>query len=351
MRQLLCAATIFLTSPLSLAGNTVSELHQMMSSVGRHHVELGVGSPDQQTIMPITVLVGPEPGPTLLVLSGTHGSEYSPIVASQRLGVNIDPDDLSGKVLFVHIANMPAYLGRSIYVNPVDGKNLNRVFPGHPEGSLSERLAHLLTHDLYPLADAVLDVHSGDGNEDLYPFWTGYYGKAGNPAVIAKSKAMAMAFGFEHVVEFQWELTDIDAAIWAGSAAVARDIPSIDVEAGGKGIVDPVAVQGIESGIKRVMALLGISKEKHLPPPAPILIKERSWISAPVDGSWMALKPAGTRVLKGETLGYLTDWFGRRLFEAKSPSDGLLLLTLSAPPVRKGETLAVVAKLQHRIRN
>ena len=86
--------------------------------------------------------------------------------------------------MIVHMANLPAYLGRTIYTSPADGLNLNRLFPGKATGSLSERIAYLLTSELYPLADAVLDVHSGDGNEDLRPSWTGYYAQAGSQDVI-----------------------------------------------------------------------------------------------------------------------------------------------------------------------
>ncbi len=326
-------------------GDDLSRLHSVLEEPGRHHLSLPVSAPDQQTIMPITVIVGASQGPTLLVLSGVHGSEYAPIVASQRLATVFDPSAIAGKVIFVHIANMPAYLGRSVYTSPVDQKNLNRLFPGDPNGSLSDRIAFVLTDQIYPLADAVLDMHSGDGNEDLKPMWVGYYGKAGSKEVVDQSKAMAFAFGFEHIVEFQWELTDTANAIWAGSAAVALGIPSIDVEAGGKNVVDGEAVTAIETGIRRTLAHLNMTTELHPPVPQQKVIRDRTWISAPQDGSWVAIKQAGEQVKEGDLLGYLTDWHGRRVFEARAPHTGLLLLTLTAPPVRSGETVAIVAKL------
>ncbi len=332
--------------PLAAFGNNVSALHAALDAPGRHQIDLVVGSPDQQTNLPVTVIVGNEEGPTLLVLSGIHGSEYAPIVASQRAATRIEPASLSGRVVFVHIANMPAYLGRTVYTSPADGKNLNRSFPGSPNGTLSEQIAYVLTNQIYPVADAVLDMHSGDGNEDLYPHWVGYYGRAGDPDVIAQSKALAFAFGFEHIVEFQWELNDKASAIWAGSAAVALGIPSIDVEAGGKNIASAEAVAAIEEGILRTMAHLELTSAEFPALPAQKVIRERTWISAPQDGSWVPLKDAGQHVEKDELIGYLNDFHGNKVFEARAPRAGLLLLILTAPPVRDGETLAIVAQTE-----
>lgn len=319
------------------------ELEEALASRGKHYLQIPVSADTRQTSIPITVVTGRSPGPTLLILAGVHGSEYAPIVASQRFGVALDPAQLKGAVMIVHVANLPAYLGRTIYTSPADGLNLNRLFPGKAAGTLSERIAYLVTSVIYPLADAVLDVHSGDGNEDLRPFWTGYYAQAGSQDVINKSKAMAYAFGIQHIVPFQWELTHRSDAIWAGSAAVALDIPSIDVEAGGKGIVDDEAIAAIEEGFHRTLAHLGMTEKVYPSPQEQKLIYDRQSIKSPIDGSWVALKSAGETVSEGQLLGYVTDWHGRRVFDVRSPKDGLLMLRLSAPPVQEGETLVVVA--------
>jgi predicted deacylase len=308
--------------------------------------EVSIATKDEKTSIPLTIINGEQPGPTLLVLAGIHGSEYSPIVATQRLAPKLNPQDISGAVIIVHIANMPAYLGRTVYISPVDGKNLNRSFPGKPNGTITERIAYFLTNELYPLSDAVLDMHSGDGNEQLLPSWTAYYGEAGSDDVVSASRAMAYAFGLSHIVEFQWQLTSVDKAIWAGSAAVARDIPSIDVEAGGMGIFDEQAIDQIEEGVRRVMAHMGITKDQFPAVTPPKIIKDRHSITAPQNGSWVPLIDAGSVVKKGDLIGYLTDWHGNHIFEAHAPITGLMLLRLEAPPAAKGETLAVIATIE-----
>ena len=168
------------------------------------------------------------------------------------------------------------------------------------------------------------------------------------------SRDMAYAFGLGLTVEFQWELgndTDTSRAIWAGSAAVARGIPSIDVEmAPGMGMFGPSSIELAYQGVLRVMGHLGIIKptpentNNNLP--GHCLVKQRHFIEAPQEGSWIPLVDTGTFVKEGTLLGYTTNFFGReRSFEALAPSDGLLLIRFESPPVQKGDTLVVIAVL------
>ncbi|MEM9533065.1 MAG: M14 family metallopeptidase [Pseudomonadota bacterium] len=344
MRVRLWWLIVLFASPGLWAGG-IDDVKAALATPGKAHLEFEVSTGDLKTTIPLTVITGPEVGPTLLALAGIHGSEYSPIIATQRLAQELSPEELAGSLILVHAANLPAYLGRTIYVSPADGKNLNRLFPGDATGTLSNRIAHVLAEELFPLADAVLDMHSGDGNEQLRPSWTGYYAKVGSAEVVAASRALALAFGLPHIVEFQWELKGRESAIWAGSAAVAQGIASIDVEAGGMGIIDPLAIEQIRTGVKRVLAHLGMIEMVFKAPPTPVFIRDRTSIRSPVDGSWNPLVDAGTRVEEGQKLGVVTDWYGRPVFEAIAPADGLLLLRLEAPPVRRGETLIMIAKV------
>ena len=102
----------------------------------------------------------------------------------QRLRPLLNPAEISGTVVLVHMANLPAFLGRTIYFSPDDRKNLNRVFPGKPDGTLTERIAHVLTEEVIVRSDFLMDIHSGDGNEWLRPSYTGYYAEAGGAEVI-----------------------------------------------------------------------------------------------------------------------------------------------------------------------
>ncbi len=87
---------------------------------------------DAATEIPITTVHGGRPGPVLALVAGNHGYEYPPILALQRVRSQIAADQMAGTVIMVHVANMPSFLGRTVYFSPVDGKNLNRAYPGRP---------------------------------------------------------------------------------------------------------------------------------------------------------------------------------------------------------------------------
>ena len=120
----------------ALPGQTVS---------GKLIVEEGV---DEGTFIPVTIINGQNPGPVLALTAGIHGTEYVPIIVLQELISEINPKDLSGTVILVQIANIPSYLNRSVYTSPIDKKNLNRVFPGKEDGTISERIAFTLTNEI-----------------------------------------------------------------------------------------------------------------------------------------------------------------------------------------------------------
>jgi hypothetical protein len=185
---------------------------------------------DSGTEIPFSVINGVKPGPVLALVAGTHGMEYAPIIALQRLRGAIDPRSLTGTVVLVHVANMPSYLGRTIYYSPADGKNLNRVFPGKADGTLSERIAEVITREVITRATHVIDVHCGDGNESLRPY---VYWITTGPADVAEAgRRLALASGFDHIVVDRGRPTDAANAIYLSNTAILRGKPALTVESG-----------------------------------------------------------------------------------------------------------------------
>ena len=156
-------------------------------------IEAAPGAP-----LPITTITGARPGPTLALIAGNHGYEYPPILALQDLRAQIDPARLSGIVIMVHVANMPSFLGRTVYFSPADGKNLNRVYPGRADGTVSERIAYAITTHLIERADFVLDLHCGDGNESLRPYV--YQAVTADERMNAAIARLALAFGIDYIL-------------------------------------------------------------------------------------------------------------------------------------------------------
>src|SRR5580704_19686758 len=148
---------------------------------------------DAGTQIPVTTIEGARPGPVLALIAGNHGYEYPPILALQQLPAEIDAASLSGTLILVHVANVPSFLGRTVYFSPVDGKNLNRVYPGRADGTVSERIAYAITTEIIGPADYVLDLHCGDGNESLRPYV--YQNVTGNAEMDHAIARLVIAFG------------------------------------------------------------------------------------------------------------------------------------------------------------
>lgn len=302
---------------------------------------------DAGTFIPITVLHGSQKGPVLSLIAGIHGSEYSPILSMQQLPALLDPSQIAGTVIIVHIANMPAFTGRTIYFGPIDLKNLNRSFPGNPDGTVTERIAHALTTHVIKPADYLIDIHSGDANESLRPSYGAYYAEAGGAEVVRESERIAVAFGLETVVQFAGSYDSVNDAIYTSAQAVTLGIPAMDVESGELGIIDDSYIDPIIKGALSVMRELGMIEGEPSLPENPLFIADRARVYSEHRGIWYAdpLVKTGDYVTQGTRLGVITDYFGNELETIKAPTSGVLLILFGTPPVNEGDPIVVVGKL------
>ncbi len=172
----------------------------LVKSGTRYDLEIPVspGETDPESFIPLTVLHGSQRGPVILMVAGVHGYEFASILAAKRLVEEINPRQLRGTFLLVRVAHVSAFEARSPYVNPYDRKNLNRSFPGKPDGTQAERIAYTLSTEIIPRADVVFDVHSGDGAEWLEAFIGIYGGPLSSKYPLALS--LAETFGFQNIV-------------------------------------------------------------------------------------------------------------------------------------------------------
>ena len=120
--------------------------------------------------MPATVICGVEDGPTVLITAGIHSAEYVGIQAAMELAKEFQPEELKGNVIIVPLVNVSGFEHRTMSLVYEDGKNLNRVFPGDPEGTAADRIAYTIVTKLFSIADYYIDLHSGDGFEQLHPY-------------------------------------------------------------------------------------------------------------------------------------------------------------------------------------
>src|SRR5437867_12037275 len=132
-------------------------------------------------------------GPTFLITAGIHAAEYTGIEAAIRLGRTISPDAVRGTILILPLLNRPGFYERSIYVNPEDGDNLNRLFPGKTDGTWGERFAHRLLTEIITKCDYSIDLHAGDLIEDHVPLVT--YRVTQDAGLNERIQEMANAYG------------------------------------------------------------------------------------------------------------------------------------------------------------
>ena len=303
-------------------------------------IEVPARAGDSGTSIPFSIIRGTTDGPALALVAGTHGMEYVPIVALQRLRTEIDPKRLRGTIIMVHVANMPSFLGRTIYYSPADGKNLNRVFPGRADGSLSERIAHAITTEVIAKATHVVDLHCGDGNESLRPYT--YWITTGDPHVADAGRSMALAFGLERIVVDRERPPDPTASIYLSNTAVTRGKPALTTETGALGQVDEESIAMVRRGVAGLLRHLGMRTDGPAAVTNPILLEPTEVLRAGTTG---ILYPAVKRtdvVKKGATIARITDFHGRTVETVTAPFDGEILYVVATPPVSKGEPVAMI---------
>ncbi len=298
-----------------------------------------------ETTIPITIFHGKGAGPVLGITAGVHGYEYAPILAAQDLIQRVDPGKLSGTIILVQIANVSSFLGRSPFLNPKDGKNLNRSFPGRANGSITERMADYISENVIARADYFIDMHSGDAPEDLMPY-VGYYQHDDKREISFIGREMAVNMGFDHVLLFKTtgkEYMDIGSpSLYCSAEAFKRGIPAADIECGRLGMIEPESVQKIVTGMESLLGHLRMIDQSPIPSGETIFIEERSYISSPHTGIFYPVKSSGDYVLEGMKLGYITDFFGKKLINVHAVKSGIILYILGTPPVSKGETLVSI---------
>lgn len=297
---------------------------------------------DTGTRLPITVIRGRQPGPVLALIGGTHGSEVAPIVALQEVRARVDPAILGGTLIIVHVANPPSYLGRTIYYSPADGKNLNRVYPGNAAGTLSERIAEVITREVIDRADYLVDMHAGDGNESLRPYT--YWNKLGLDArVDSMAREMALAWGADHIIIDTTRTRDRAHSLYTQNTAHIRGKPALTTETGWLGAPEPAMVQRNVEGAFRMMRFLGMLPGPVEKVPAPIWLAPYEVLTSPGSGVWHARVERGATVAKGTVIGVLTDFFGGELATVTAPFDGVVMYVVGTPAMNRGEPVAMVA--------
>jgi uncharacterized protein len=306
---------------------------------GLGFIRVPAGS-DAALDIPVAVFHGATPGPVLALVAGSHGTEYASIIAMEKLIATLDARTIRGSVIVVPLINIPSFEQRVAHLNPVDGKNMNRMYPGNPAGTQTDRASHAITTQVIAQADHVIDFHGGDTDESLRPF--NYWTPTGNAAQDSVSKAMVLAFGFEHIVVSRDRPRDPAASRYLENTATTRGKPSFTAEAGAHGTVMPSDVNALVNGTLAVMAQLKMIQRPFTPVRRPVWLTQLHTIVGDSSGIFYPAVQRGARVTRGARLGYTTDLHGREISVSRAPADGIVLYVRPIPSLLKGETIAAI---------
>jgi N-alpha-acetyl-L-2,4-diaminobutyrate deacetylase len=273
---------------------------------------------------------------------GNHGDEYEGPVALSKLAQRLSAEEVSGRVIIIPFMNTPAFqAGRR--TSPIDKGNLNRSFPGKPDGTVTEKIADYFRRSLLPLADIVLDIHSGGRTLDFLPFAACHV--LPDKHQQAQCEAGMQAFN----APYSMRMLEIDAGAMYDTAAEQQGKVFVTTELGGGGSSSARSVAIAERGVRNLLVHAGIVQgEIERRPTVMLDMPDGSCLVASEhDGLLEMCRDLGDQVRKGEVIARIHDIkrTGAAPVEYRAGRDGLLAARHFPGLVQCGDTVAVVAEV------
>jgi uncharacterized protein len=341
-------AVLFFLFSFTLAANaatlTVGTASAPPGQKATGYLEVTAGS-DPGTNIPVVVVNGAKPGPILALVSGAHGTEYASIIALEKVIQNLDPREVTGAVIVVPLVNLGSFEKKVPHVNPTDGKSMNRFYPGNPNGTQTERASWIMTKEVVEKCDYLIDLHGGDLDESLRPY--SYWSKTGDERLDSASRAMVLAFGLDHIILVTDRPKDANASRYLDSTASTRGKPAFAAEAGYAGTTEPADVQALIDGCYNVMKYLKMLPGTFTPIEHPVWIGKVDNVTSDVEGVFYPAVKRGNYVAQGMKIGYVTDFFGKTIWEAHAPAAGVVLYVCAVPSMTKGATVANIGEVMN----
>ncbi len=292
-------------------------------------------------MIPVTVIKRGQ-GPTALLTGGNHGDEYEGPVALSKLAQRLSAEEVSGRVIIIPFMNTPAFqAGRR--TSPIDKGNLNRSFPGKPDGTVTEKIADYFRRSLLPLADIVLDIHSGGRTLDFLPFAACHV--LPDKHQQAQCEAGMQAFN----APYSMRMLELDAGAMYDTAAEQQGKVFVTTELGGGGSSSARSVAIAERGVRNLLVHAGIVQgEIERRPTVMLEMPDGScFVASEHDGLLEMCRDLGDQVRKGEVIARIHDIkrTGAAPVEYRAGRDGLLAARHFPGLVQCGDTVAVVAEV------
>lgn len=289
-------------------------------------------------VLPGTIICGKLPGKTMLITGGVHSGEYVGIQACVELGAELQPEKTVGTIVILKVLNRPAFENRAGSLGLSDGKNLNRVFPGNPNGTEMERLAWAITKEVYPKVDYYIDLHSGDDFEALTPY-VYYAGKAAQE-VTEVSRKMA------EQVDVPYMVRSMVSSGGAYNYAASKGIASILLERGGMGAWTSEEVNSDKRDVRNILSSLDMYQiRRDVRNYVPMEVTDVCYQAASEDGLWYPAAKPGDMVAEGALLGTIRDYNGKLRETCRAEYTGVVLYQTGSLQVTEGGSVVAYGRI------
>ena len=290
-------------------------------------------------MIPITVVKN-DVGPTVILTGANHGDEYEGPIALWWLSNELKSKDIRGRVIIVPAMNYPAFKAGK-RTSSIDGGNMNRAFPGRPDGTITEIIADYFNRVLLPMADYVVDMHSGGKTLDFVPFACAHVLEDKHQQ--ARCIAAMEAFN----APYSLMLLELDSAKMYDTAAEKMGKVFIGTELGGGGSASATTVAIAKRGILNLLKHAGIlSGEPERGPSISLVTPDhRSFVTSEHSGLLEMCVDLGSDVKNGEVIALVHDIerTGTQPVEYKATIDGVLAGRHYPSLTQPGDNLAVIA--------
>ena len=284
--------------------------------------------------VPVTVIRGERRGPTLFLTAAIHGDELNGVETVRIVMTSITPDQLAGTLICVPVVNRMGFQNHTRYLP--GRRDLNRFFPGDPNGNAASRTAHILFREIVTRCNYGIDLH------------TASVGRTNLPHVRAdmsnqEARRIARAFGSEIIID------NAGSGKTLRSAATGAGVPTIILEAGETFRFQRNMVAHGVTGVRNVLSSLGMIDEKPKEARFQVIIKVSDWVRSTRGGIADIHVRPGEIVYKGDEIASITNPFGREVSTVRSPLTGLIIGITTVPMVNPGDAICHVAKLDRTL--
>lgn len=311
---------------------------------GKHHgfLKLPHSRDDSawgSVMVPITVIKN-GCGPTALLTGANHGDEYEGPIALQELALMLEPKDITGRVIILPMMNMPAFAAGT-RCSPIDGANMNRCFPGRVDGTVTQKLCHFIASELVPLADIVLDFHSGGSTLDFLPFAAAHIleNKTQETACMAAMQAFNAPYSAR--------MLEIDNVGMFDTEVESQGKVFVTTELGGAGTSTSKTVSIARKGIRNLLIHAGIvAGELDITPTVQLdMPDDTCFLFAKEAGLIEYLVDLGEAVIRGQTVARIwpADRTGVPPSECHALRSGILTARHVPGLIKMGDFISLIA--------